>query len=133
MGTAVSTGTGVYDLKKYTDEQFEHLEKLTNEKFRSRDLAFEEYKIITQRALELQAKEYERRLDALNGEAGRLRLIQANYIPREVFDAAIKELDKKVEVLTAVNLKGEGKTSWEKYIPWLIMIGAIIFAYFKPK
>jgi len=38
------------------------------------------------RALSLQAAEYERRLKILNGEADRLRQMQATYVPRELYD-----------------------------------------------
>ena len=37
------------------------------------------------KALELQATEIERRLTALNGEADRLRRMQAEYVPRETY------------------------------------------------
>src|SRR6185503_1204963 len=45
----------------------------------------------------LQAKEYKRRLSDLNGEAGRLRSIQATYIPREVFENSLKTVSEKTE------------------------------------
>lgn len=51
-------------------------------------------------ALKLQAKEYERRLEALNGEAERLRVMQASYVPREVFEASVKAvLDKQEDLV----------------------------------
>lgn len=48
-------------------------------------------------ALRLQAKEYKRRLSDLNGEAERLRNIQATYIPREVFENSLKTVSDKTE------------------------------------
>lgn len=39
-----------------------------------------------EKALTLQATEYERRLDSLNGEAGRLAKVLDQSVPREVFD-----------------------------------------------
>ena len=38
------------------------------------------------RALDLQSKEYARRLDLLNGEADRLRQMQMTYVPRELYE-----------------------------------------------
>lgn len=43
----------------------------------------------------LQAREYERRLENLNGEAERLRQIQASYLPREVWEQALLEIKKE--------------------------------------
>jgi hypothetical protein len=40
-------------------------------------------------ALDLNAKEMARRLDILNGEAGRLREMQATYVPREIYEASV--------------------------------------------
>ena len=61
-------------------------------------------------ALKLQAKEYERRLNALNGEAERLRNIQTNYIPREVYDENKKETDIKLEELKSYKDMQIGKS-----------------------
>lgn len=47
-------------------------------------------------ALVLQAKEYERRLDLLNGEASRLRDIQATYLPREVYEVFKKDQQNEI-------------------------------------
>lgn len=67
-------------------------ERLASE--RSLRLAFEEHirELLDERrdaidkALEKQAAAYERRLEALNGEAGRLAHVLADSIPREVFE-----------------------------------------------
>lgn len=82
------------------------------------------------KALQLQAAEYERRLSALNGEAERLRNMQAMYVPRETFDTVIREFEKKIEILTAVNLKGEGRASWVNAIPWIISIVGLFLMYY---
>lgn len=95
----------------------------------------EAYKIkfeAMEKALQLQAKEYERRLSDLNGEAGRLRDMQATYVPREVFDTVVKDLEKRIEILTAVNLKGEGVKGLAAIIPWIIsIIGLFLMYYLK--
>jgi hypothetical protein len=43
-------------------------------------------------ALDLNAKEMARRLDILNGEAGRLREMQATYVPREIYEASVVKI-----------------------------------------
>jgi hypothetical protein len=67
----------------------------------------------------------------LNGEAGRLREMQTEYIPREVFDRTINNIMERLEVLTAWKTKQEGRNQLIMWIPWLIAIIAIIFNYIK--
>jgi|ERR1044071_5142591 hypothetical protein len=50
-------------------------------------------------ALKLQAKEYDRRLEALNHEAEQLKKMQATYLPREVGENKIGRLEEDVTVL----------------------------------
>lgn len=50
-------------------------------------------------ALELQAKEYDRRLESLNHEAERLVSMQVTYWPREVAESQMKELGQRIAVL----------------------------------
>lgn len=52
-----------------------------------------------EKALDLQNKEVARRLEFLNGEAERLRQMQATYLPREVYDANCKEILGKLSSL----------------------------------
>ena len=52
-----------------------------------------------EKALELQNREVARRLDFLNGEAERLRQMQATYLPREVYEANCKEIRDDIESL----------------------------------
>lgn len=97
-----------------------------------------------EKALKLQATEYERRLEALNGEAGRLREMQQTYIPREIFDRSLQQqnekfervvsdLKERIEILTAANLKSEGLKSISAVIPWVISIGGMILVYYLNK
>lgn len=74
-----------------------HLKEIMDLKFQNADIA-----------LKLQAKETERRLDNLNGEAERLRNIQATYLPREVYEANQKELNSKLESLSRIVYIGIG-------------------------
>jgi len=57
------------------DTRIDALEKLFNTRLEAQDSA-----------RELQATEYARRLDILNGEAERLRQMQATYVPRELYE-----------------------------------------------
>jgi hypothetical protein len=59
------------------------------------DLRFQSAK----EALEIQTGEIARRLGELNGEAGRLREMQVKYVPREVHDSKIGELEKMIRSL----------------------------------
>ena len=49
-------------------------------------------------ALDLNSKEISRRLDILNGEADRLRIMQATYVPREIYEASIKDVRQALEL-----------------------------------
>ncbi len=52
-----------------------------------------------EKARELQAIEYSRRLEILNGEASRLRDIQATYVPRELYEQRHDEIGKAITEL----------------------------------
>ena len=60
------------------------------------------------KSLLIQAKEYERRLESLNHEAERLRVMQATYLPREVYETHHKELKNKIEALQKLVFVGMG-------------------------
>jgi hypothetical protein len=60
---------------------------------------FDEYKKVTQRELDLQAKEYERRLTDLNGEAGRLAKFMHSTVSQESFGDYKKLIDERVDAL----------------------------------
>ncbi len=59
-------------------------------------------------ALELQGKEYERRLQILNHEAEQLKEMQAKYMPREVADNEFAGIDKKIRSLERLVYIGVG-------------------------
>lgn len=52
-------------------------------------------------ALELKEKELSRRLELLNGEAGKLHIMQATYWPREVAEPAIVRVRERAEAIGA--------------------------------
>ena len=60
-------------------------------------------------ALALQAKEYERRLDALNHEHERIAANQASSIPREVFDRVIGQHESRMADLERWRATSEGR------------------------
>jgi hypothetical protein len=91
----------------------------------------EEMILSRDKQLLIQATEYERRLTALNGEAGKLHAMQEQYISREVFERTVNSLQDKIYILTTYKNAQEGKSDLTKYIPYIIAIGAIIFAYIK--
>lgn len=53
----------------------------------------------TRNALDIQSTEYARRLDILNGEAGRLHSMQVTYLPRELHDASVKDVMSQIDRL----------------------------------
>lgn len=65
-------------------ERFSGFQRITEERFKGQ-----------QDALKLQALEYERRLDALNGEAGRIAKSQALHVSREMFDTKVGDLERR--------------------------------------
>lgn len=66
-----------------------------------------------QKAMELQAKEYERRLELLNGEAESLRKMQATYVPRESFEAFQKQVG---EMDVSQNIKITDLEKWKSTV-----------------
>jgi hypothetical protein len=82
-------------------------------------------------ALNLQAKENKRRFTELNGEAGRLKAMKQELTPREVFDNAISEVNKKLDIINDWKIKQEGKSQLTQYIPWLLAAISIVLMYTK--
>jgi hypothetical protein len=62
-------------------------------------------------ALQLQSREYNRRLDLLNGEAERLRQMQATYLPREAFNIIYEKMSKDIDDLQGFKNNAIGKQS----------------------
>jgi hypothetical protein len=83
------------------------------------------------KALELQAKEYERRLDVLNHENERISEILKQSIPREVFDRFCESVLVRIGATEAAQIKAEGRHQLTQYVPWIIAAAAIVFDYFK--
>jgi len=64
--------------------------------------------ISNDRSLTLQAKEYERRLNDLNGEANRIKNMQETFLPREVYTSRYDLLNTKIEALEKLVYVGLG-------------------------
>ena len=62
-------------------------------------------------ALKLQAKEYERRLLDLNGEAARIRDIQLSSVPRETYQIKHEKLESEVKELRQWKDNQQGKSA----------------------
>lgn len=115
-------------------EHVRGLEKLFLEKFKGVNRRMDSM----DDALELQAKEYQRRLKGLNGEASRLRQMQETYAPREVFDRTIIDLRKDIQAIAdwrkSQEGTGQGKSQILNWIPIIIqtiLALLLIFAALK--
>lgn len=83
-----------------------------------------------ERALKLQAREYERRLETLNHEGDRIKENQEKSVSADKFDGAMHNmngkfdaLQKEINELKEFRNLYQGRSTWtEKYIPWGISI-----------
>lgn len=84
-------------------------------------------------ALNLKSLELDRRLDALNGEAGRLATVLSRSVPREVWEESQKSLDVwKAGVDKTLNTMA-GKSAQTIYIVGLLLAGLTIALKFFVK
>lgn len=83
---------------KYLIARIEKVEELASVRFDDQE-----------KALILRTQEISRKLDALNGEAERLRLMQMTYLPREVWETNLSSMTSKIENLQSSrdNLLGQ--------------------------
>lgn len=117
--------TKTEEVKNNFDREIAHIKEL----FRAEMEAL-------RKALELQAKEYERRLDILNGEAEQLRDMQAKYVPRETFEAFQKQVMGDTEANKSDLIK---LNSWKSTIVGqlailgtIFMVAMALLNHFKP-
>lgn len=106
--------------------------------------------LFAKEALELQATEYERRLDALNGEAGRLAKVLDQSVPREVYEAYVKATEKehsvaidalstRIDTERSARIRLEGSLSTWRFIVTFLGLGGVValllglIAVFGPK
>jgi hypothetical protein len=69
-----------------------------------------------EKARQIQAEEYERRLALLNHEAAQLKDMQAMYVPREVFEGQMKELGMKIDKMIDASVKNLPREIHEQYV-----------------
>lgn len=81
---------------------------LSNEIKHLRELLTEQKKS-TEKALELQAKEYERRLEILNHEAARLSQMKNDFVPKGEHDIEKMNVEKRVHALELFRSNIEGR------------------------
>jgi len=67
-------------------EEVKYLGQLVDTKLQSLERIFNTRMDAQDKALQLQAAEYERRLEHLNGEAERMRQREITYLPRELYE-----------------------------------------------
>ena len=88
---------GSLTLKELLTQRIDLLEKLEDERFHNINVA-----------ITLQSKETERRLGLLNGEADRLKRMQATYLPREVYESNHQLLENKIDTINKFIYIGMG-------------------------
>ena len=86
-----------------------HLESVSLKEYFERILT--EYKDSMADALSIRSRETERRLDNLNGEAERLKNIQATYLPRTEYSLQYDHLKDDIESLKLSRAELRGKAS----------------------
>jgi len=64
---------------------------------------------LVQKATDISIEETHRRLEILNGEAERLRLMQSTYLPREVYQQNYTELSKAIQELEKKVAMNQGR------------------------
>jgi len=85
-------------------------------------------------AIALQASEYARRLDLLNGEADRLREMQKTYVGRETYESEQKELRNYISDFRFFKDKTIGKQSiYSVILPAIISLAINMALYFLLK
>lgn len=96
-----------------------------------------------EKALKIQAIEYERRLVALNGEVARIKESQEKSISVERFDGVLNQLNarfdaqqKEINELREFRNVYQGRATWtQRYVPWgvatILAIIAILLSYFQ--
>ena len=67
-----------------------------------------EHERSTQQALALAAKEYERRLEVLNGEAERLKQMQSSYVSQDAYDGRHREIEVRLTYIERLVWMGLG-------------------------
>lgn len=101
-------------------------------------ITLEQYQKATEKALELQAKEYERRLDSLNHAHDQAIQDKTLLLPREIFEAFLKEFQQYKETTSRALILREGEKQGSldlKSLSMFILVGIAtilsIASYFR--
>lgn len=90
-------------------QNLECVQELFNQRIDFVKALMDERQFINNKALELNSVEMQRRLEILNGEASRLRDMQATYLPREIYDQNLHALSEAVHKLQTDYAYVQGK------------------------
>ena len=112
------------EVERQLRREIAQLKELINTKVEAQNCLNRERWVNMDKALALQAKEYERRLDNLNHEAERIKSFQSLSVSRELYDAQHKEVCNKLEYLQNIINKGQGHSSGISGT--LVSIGVVI-------
>lgn len=122
---------------EHLDKDLQWVVKLFEEKFCQRD-----------ENLKMQAKEYERRLNELNNENGRVKMAQERSVSADKFEGAISQLHSRLdqttnefrkELLSLSDFKqkqegrGQGGKDLMDIIKLIIIVAGFFIAYFVIK
>lgn len=92
---------------------------------------------LNEEKLKLQAAIYDKHLSDLNHEGDRIKEVQKQSIPREVFDRTMIEVNAKLAIVTKWQDSQQGssmnKDKVVTYIPYLIALAALALAFFRSK
>jgi len=88
--------------------------------------SFEAYRRTSDRALLVADAEFHRRLDELNGEAERLKNMQATYLPREIYERNRETVEARMGSIERFNANLTGK-QWIAGAVILVLAAALAF------
>lgn len=104
------------------------LREIIDLKFEKVDIRFELneksialQKTETEKALQIQVKELERRLENLNNEAARIKAMEVKYIQSDLFEAKYAAQAAKIENLSKLVYIGVGVVGILEVIIWLLL------------
>jgi hypothetical protein len=92
------------------------------------ETAFHAHKEATQTALKLQAKEYDRRMEILNGHYDRVESLQARSVARELFDITVANLRGDIQAIKSWQDGWIGRNSI--VIALVALVSAILGGWF---
>lgn len=105
------------------DREHELTDRLLTNQLDAERLARFTAEIAVDKARQIQFNEYERRLDGLNGEAGRLAKVLSDSVPREVFENYKEEQAKAARLIADILAEERGSRATQAR---LLTIGIFI-------